>query len=935
MTSRRSTRLCIFVFLAMCATTAWAQTERGAISGRVTDSAGGVLQGATVTLAPSGGSAITDQQGEYLIAGLAVGDYTITVRYVGFTADTKQLHVNAGRPTRLDAVLQVGTQREEVLVTVERPRGEAAQINRERTADNIVQVLSAEVITSLPNANIADALGRLPSVTLERDEGEGKYVQIRGTEPRLSNLTIDGVNVPSPENGVRQIKLDTLASDLVESVEINKTLQANMDGDGIGGSVNLRTKTAGDQPSVMLSAMGGYTPIIGGRGVNQFGATIGQRFGSDKRLGVLMGGTYDWNGRGINDIEPSPTVTSLAPHYDSIDLRDYMYYRTRWGLTGSSDYRLNNGASLFVRGFYSTFRNWGQKWVYTLNDGDVPKASIDWRRPDYAVGNLVVGGHHTAGMNWLSWDVSAARSRMLQSGGNGGASFKWSGAAPNCVDDPGATTNANVPAFSASCFTAGSTNTEDISNYALSKWSPASVGQSAQLNLQASASYGRIYHAGQQFGTLEVGGKFRNAHKYDDSYTTSYAVKKGVTIPIAAFAGSFSDSNYYDGSYPWPSRNVDYPQVQNYVTANPGQFTISGGPGPNAANFDLTERVGAGYVMNTSDLSTRLRLVAGVRVETTHVDTLSFNRNTGFEDYRAGGDYVDVLPSASLHVAISDNTSVRLAFSRALARPNPQDIAQAVGPIDDTQVPFRVSLGNPNLKAEHANNYDILFEQYLKPLGLIQAGYFYKDLTDPIIATQTRPNSGQFAGFLVSQPGNAGSATLQGFEVAYQHHWSFLPGMWGGLGLSANYSFTTSEARGLPLRTDTPALLRQAPHTWNISPTYDRRRVSFRVGMTYNGTNIFAYQYQNLNSDGTPMNASDLTAGGTLGPGGDNYLYAHFRLDAQVTTQLARGLSLVAYGLNLNNEVFGFYNGSPQYVVQREFYKPTFAIGFRYIPSLR
>ncbi len=121
-----------------------------------------------------------------------------------------------------------------------------------------MQVLSAEVITSLPNANVADALGRLPSVTLERDEGEGKYVQIRGTEPRLSNLTIDGVNVPSPESGVRQIKLDTLASDLVESVEINKTLQANMDGDGIGGSVNLRTKTAGEQPMVMVSALGGY-----------------------------------------------------------------------------------------------------------------------------------------------------------------------------------------------------------------------------------------------------------------------------------------------------------------------------------------------------------------------------------------------------------------------------------------------------------------------------------------------------------------------------------------------------------------------------------------------------------------------------------------------------------------------------------------------------
>src|SRR5262249_37327808 len=219
----------------------------------------------------------------------------------------------AGEPTRVDLKLDVAGQSESILVTAERPRGEAGQINRERTADNIVQVLSSEVITSLPNANVADALGRLPSVTLERDEGEGKYVQIRGTEPRLSNLTIDGVNVPSPETGVRQVKLACLASDLVDSVEINKTLQANMDGDGIGGSVNLRTKTAGDHPMLAVAGVGGYTPIIGGRGVDQFGATYGRRFGEGNKAGVLLGGTYDWDGGGINDIKAPAPAPELTP----------------------------------------------------------------------------------------------------------------------------------------------------------------------------------------------------------------------------------------------------------------------------------------------------------------------------------------------------------------------------------------------------------------------------------------------------------------------------------------------------------------------------------------------------------------------------------------------------------------------------------------------
>src|SRR5208337_2031707 len=209
--------------------------------------------------------------------------------------------------------------------------------------------------------------GRLPSVTLERDEGEGKYVQIRGTEPRYSNVTIDGVNVPSPESGVRQIKLDTIGSDLVESVEINKTLLANMDGDGIGGSVNLRTKTAGDLAAISLYGLGGYTPIQNGRSADQFGGTISQRFGKDKRLGVLFGGSYDWNGRGIDDVEPAPTVINCLPGdcssaaassanatpvgtYNTEDIRLYTYYRTRYGFSGAVDYKLGDNSSIYVRG---------------------------------------------------------------------------------------------------------------------------------------------------------------------------------------------------------------------------------------------------------------------------------------------------------------------------------------------------------------------------------------------------------------------------------------------------------------------------------------------------------------------------------------------------------------------------------------------------------
>jgi outer membrane receptor protein involved in Fe transport len=156
--------------------------------------------------------------------------------------------------------------------------------------------------------------------------------------------------------------------------------------------------------------------------------------------------------------------------------------------------------------------------------------------------------------------------------------------------------------------------------------------------------------------------------------------------------------------------------------------------------------------------------------------------------------------------------------------------------------------------------------------------------------------------------------------LSFQQHFTHLPGLLGGLGISANYSYAKSKARNVNPgnRTDSPALLHQAPHTWNISPTYDRRRLSLRVGMAYNGANIFQYAFV----DGAP--------GGVKGPSGDVYLFSHFQVDAQGSYRLGKGWTAIASGLNLNNEVFGFYMGSPQFFIQREYYKPTFSFGFRW-----
>jgi TonB-dependent receptor len=273
---------------------------------------------------------------------------------------------------------------------------------------------------------------------------------------------------------------------------------------------------------------------------------------------------------------------------------------------------------------------------------------------------------------------------------------------------------------------------------------------------------------------------------------------------------------------------------------------------------------------------------------------------------------------------------VRLIYARGLSRPDPQDIAQPLSwtVSGNGANKYSVSFGNASLKAETGDDIDVLYDHYLKPFGIISVGYFYKSLRDPIVyhtfqlANYLPPGAPQAdqGNYLATRPVNAGSAWLSGFEASYLQHYTALPRFLGGLGLSANYSYIGSRTRGIPGRLDNPRLLRNLPNMFNVSPTYDRGRYSARLGVSYNQASIFGYQYQ------------DGTAGGVDGPLSDIYFYSHVQVDAQGTVDIHRGLSMLVSGLNLNNEVFGFYQGSPQYMIQREYYQPTFSIGLRWSP---
>src|ERR1700694_826630 len=455
-TSLHSFFLVVLLCNAISLARAYAQTGRGTIAGTAKDEVNSALVTAPIEVQPLGRKAVSDDQGQFRITDVPAGEYTITASYVGFAPFSTTVKVEAGQTANVNAVLKVATVNDQVMVTAERVQGEAEAINIERMSENIVQVLPANVITSLPNTNVADAVGRLPSVTLERDEGEGKYVQIRGTEPRLSNVTINGGNVPSPEGNVRNIKLDVLPADLVDRIEVNKTLSANQDGDAIGGSVNLVTKTPENKAAYSFGGQGGYTPIQGGRPLTAFNGTAGKRFGANKKLGILFGGTYDYNARGIDDLEPTQAIGNFNGQnvalVSSQDLRSYSYYRTRYGFAGGIDYNLTEGSNIYVKGLYSDFHDFGETWVYTPHYGNTIKSvngpqitfnnGLDCqainqiadtdptqpqnpcqpgfmqyrhyvRRPDQQIFSILTGGRHDLSSTLITYEVSGSRSHNI------------------------------------------------------------------------------------------------------------------------------------------------------------------------------------------------------------------------------------------------------------------------------------------------------------------------------------------------------------------------------------------------------------------------------------------------------------------------------------------------------------------------------------------
>ena len=698
------------------------QNASGGIAGSVQDSAGAVFVRAKVVIDPSGRQMATDDQGAFRFTNLAPGQYTVRASYLGFKPFETTVTVAAGQTANVTATLQVGSAADSVSVTAPRLEGEAEAVNVERMSSEIVQVAPEGLIMSLPNANLADAVGRLPSVSLERDEGEGKYVQICGTEPRLTNLTINGVNSPSVEVTVRNVKMDAILSAGIERIEVYKTLASDQDADGVGGTANLMIPTATDKPTYALNGTGGYNPIQNGYWLGDLSGTYGKRFGAGKKFGALLGGSWNHTNRGIDDLEPSQTFGTLAngqnvAFINSEDLRSYDYYRTRYGFVAGLDYKINSSLTAYIKGFYSDFHDFGETRIYTPNAGSLVSASGstitfadpttcppdqqaagncslgNWqyrhyiRRPDQQVYSFLTGVTQTLSKDVINYAFAVSRGHNIGGQDFPTAYFQGASGVTFALN--------NSDPFRPKLYATDGTNGFDPAPYTVTQ-NFNGIYHATQVNIQGSVDEAHNYTAGGHPSTFALGLKFRSSYstQYENN-TTLNANNTPGPFQLSNVLGSYTNPTYYNGSFAINGRaygpTSSYNSILNGVSSNSGAFTqdIVGDYTTNsAAFFNANELISAGYVEDTIYLN-NMRLEGGVRFDSgsTHflANTVDINSMARCPQdptqscplvtpTRQNSSYFNALPSVALQWQFKKDTNLRAVYSRGLARPNIGDL---------------------------------------------------------------------------------------------------------------------------------------------------------------------------------------------------------------------------------------------------------------------
>jgi TonB-dependent receptor len=929
----------LMIFLFLFGFTFSLHGQNGKIVGKVTDAGtGDNLPGANVFLEGTNFGTATDRFGEYSITNIPPGTYSLLVRYIGYETDTSEISVSGNYTVEQNiSLIPSAYEMDEVLVSG-LLQGQVKALNQQLNSREIKNVLSRDEMEKFPDINTAEALQRIPGISISRDQGEGRFVFIRGTEPRLTGVTVDGQKLAASEQENRVTDLGIINASQLASIEVTKTLTPDMDAHGIGGQVNLVTKSAFDfeKPTLIIDAGGGYAE----QGENPLYRTalsyIGF-LGDNNQIGYTINGNFyqnNINGQridiGYDNYTRAVTRQFIEFGLDGVNLENRRSIRNRYGISGAFEYKPEKNQSYFLRGMYnlekedqtlsqmyyrlSDGRHFPIKWEQISGDTiRVDSLSVQSSRMDYSMINeqtnatlisAALGGenkwdligidyyfHYSLGEQ-VREDPDRIRSEWAI---NKRPSFiiDLTGEFP-LIEEVG---DENI-IYNAANYSADS--------HEWKRFTTSNTNYTGAFNI--NMNYGLFGYIGE----LTSGLKY-TVDKKDRTGVTERFKWLGPDKPTMDMVSSgetikdFLNGNFFfspmidldkatqlllDTQYPMPGE-------PGFIADMGGSGVVVDGDGVGGI-YENTENIYSFYLMSTINFGD-LMLLAGARDEYTNTiyegKELLFNPQGDVSDIRPSRvetNYNNIFPYLHLRYTPFDRTNIRAALTQAIARPNYYDLAPYYFLIPDEN---ELIEGNPELEPTLSTNIDLMFEHYFQGIGVASIGLFYKNLEKFIYERNWTQVGGQFDGFDRRKPVNAGSSELYGIEINWQQQFSFLPGFLNGFGIYANYTYTKSEA-DLEFR-DRSVIPGQAGDVGNVGLNFEKYGLTARISANYR--------------------SEVLTGVGDL-PKFDNYSDESLRIDFTSIYNIFRNFSVYVNIRNITNENDRSYLGIKSRATEIEYY---------------
>ncbi|WP_260160383.1 TonB-dependent receptor [Sphingomonas prati] len=946
----------------------------GRISGQVTNTAGAPLTGAEVRVEGSDGVSVTNSAGQFLLQRAPVGQQRLTVSFFGMQTRTVTVDVTDRQTAEVAVPLDPEQANDgEIIVSGSRPIAESEQaaIQIKRASNSLVDVIAADSIGRFPDQNIAAALSRVPGVSVGRDQGQERYISLRGAPANWTTLAFDGVNVISPDG--RQARFDTIPSAIASKTIIRKAVTADMPGETVAGNINIITRSPFDYKGFKLAADigAGYNDLGQGAQYNVNGF-ISDRFANDT-IGVLFSASrYERkmvtdNFENAYEIAPEDLEPGRETRIWNSGTQNKLYRLTRsnTSLTGRLEWRPSSAHQIFASSIWTQFRDDELRNAYVFDLDQDAVRTTDTATPaskprtgyaDIRTGNTPVqgtlygveiestlnsnssrqsiftntlGGDHDLGTWRAAWRANFTRADA-RSKPPFGTSWRSPAAftARPTIDYDFTNPDMTQLRFYDTVRNANGTFSKGAERPFIGPDELAFQTMTRNRQLDRTDAYTGKLDIAHDLSLLGADTLFQFGGEYDKRAKTSTRTVLEATAANLRAAGlalptqrTISIDDPYKGKFPlgygfrYFSSQVGEDLFKSYVDAGAARVQANTSE---RNNYEVSEEVIAGYAMATTSFDWG-NVVYGARVERVNNSSAALaETGAGFVQTNVSGGNTFVYPSVHLNWNLNSEFKLRLSGNTGAARPDYDQLRPNFSFSDTDEI---VSGGNPLAKPERAKGVDAYLEWYMPSRGFFSVGAYYKNLKDILYDVELpsfdldvlNSNGIDRSTYRYSTIANGEGGHIKGIEFALVQPLGAvvrgvgLPEWMEGFGLNANVTINDSKAT-TPDKRKTD-LPGASARIYNVSGYYEQYGVSARV----------SYQWQSRYLD----------AIGTDAFIGDTYWADVSRLDVSLRYSINEAVQLYFDANNLTNEPGIRFRGNATRQIEHE------SFGRRYLGGVR